>query len=268
MTARRSSYQIRQPPKEVFPESTLSPGGLQLTTLFWDTGILFHQGSHAGARVGNNFEVFGCIMTHVSTKSNAPPHPTYWRRIPSPGGSFSLSPITAFATAAHQGGAIRVGRHHPFPRNLKPSSHTPLGPPHTIGGAPNECFPPGRIHLAGNLKHDNDQLLASSENAVRHASEAGLGPVQNGTAPGSSIDRQADYYRGPGHPSAPMGNSAPQGHASASRIHQFQNATTQSTGHDRTGVGGGRGNNIDAGDRHGGALLPLTAEQPMVEPIA
>ena len=66
MATRRSSYQIRPPPKEVFPESTLSPGGLQLTTLFWDTGILFHQGSHAGARVGNNFEVFGCIVTRVS----------------------------------------------------------------------------------------------------------------------------------------------------------------------------------------------------------
>lgn len=66
MTARRSTtYQIRPPPKEVFPESTLSPGGLQLTTLFWDMGILFHRGSHAGARVGNNFEVFGCIMTRV-----------------------------------------------------------------------------------------------------------------------------------------------------------------------------------------------------------
>jgi hypothetical protein len=65
MTARRSSYQIRPPPKEVFPESTLSPGGLQLTTLFWDMGILFHQGSHAGARVGNNFEVFVCITTRV-----------------------------------------------------------------------------------------------------------------------------------------------------------------------------------------------------------
>lgn len=64
--ARRSGYQIRPPPKEVFPESTLSPGGLQLTTLFWDTGILFHQGSHAGARVGNNFEVFGCVLTRVS----------------------------------------------------------------------------------------------------------------------------------------------------------------------------------------------------------
>ena len=63
MMARRSSYQIRSPPKEVFPESTLSPGGLQLTTLFWDTGILFHQGSHAGARVGNSFEVFVCITT-------------------------------------------------------------------------------------------------------------------------------------------------------------------------------------------------------------
>ena len=66
MTPRRSAtYQIRPPPKEVFPESTLSPGGLQLTTLFWDIEILFHQGSHAGARVGNNFEVFGCIMTRV-----------------------------------------------------------------------------------------------------------------------------------------------------------------------------------------------------------
>ncbi len=67
MMARRSSYQFRPPPKEVFPESTLSPGGLQPTTLFWDTEILFHQGSHAGARVGNNFEVFGCIMTRESS---------------------------------------------------------------------------------------------------------------------------------------------------------------------------------------------------------
>ena len=131
-------------------------------------------------------------------------------------------------------------------------------------GASNDCFPQGRVHLPGNLKHDNDQL-ASSENAVRHASEAGLGPVQNGTAPGSSIDRQASYYRGAGYPSAPMGNSAPQGH-NTNRIHQLQNATTQSMGHDRTGVGGGCGNNIDASDRHGG-VLPLTAEQPMVEPI-
>lgn len=65
MTARRSTYHIRPPPQEVFPESTLTPGGLQLTTLFWDAGILFHQGSHAGARVGNNFEVFGCIATRV-----------------------------------------------------------------------------------------------------------------------------------------------------------------------------------------------------------
>lgn len=148
---------------------------------------------------------------------------------------------------------------------MNPSSHAPLGHSHTIG-APNERFPPGRVHLAGNLRHDNDQL-ASSENAVRHASEAGLGPVQNGTAPGSSIDGQAGYYRGAGHPSAPMGNSAPQGH-NTNRIIQFQNVTTQSTGHDRTGVGGGRGNNIDAGDRPHGCILPLTAEQqPMVEPI-
>jgi hypothetical protein len=76
--ARRSTYQIRQPPKEVFPESTLSPGGLQLTTLFWDAGIMFHQGSHAGARVGNNFEVFGCITTRVFLSSlsldNVPPY--------------------------------------------------------------------------------------------------------------------------------------------------------------------------------------------------
>ena len=73
MMARRSSYQIRPPPKEVFPESTLSPGGLQLTTLFWDMGILFHQGSHAGARVGNNFEVFGCITTRAYFPSHSRP---------------------------------------------------------------------------------------------------------------------------------------------------------------------------------------------------
>ncbi|KAI0296428.1 hypothetical protein BC826DRAFT_233837 [Russula brevipes] len=258
MTARRSSYQIRPPPKEVFPESTLSPGGLQLTTLFWDIGILFHQGSHAGARVGNNFEVFGCITTHVSNKSNAPPHPIYWRRIPSPGGSFSLSgPIAPFATAAYQTGAHRVhGRHHSFPRNHP--SFAPL-PPHMTTPLPNECFSPGRAHVP--LKHDSDQL-ASSENAVRHASEAGLGPVQNGTAPGSSIDRQAGYYRGAGLPSAPMGNSNPQGH---NLIIQFQNSTTQSMGHDRTGVGGGRNTNIDADDIHGG--FPLPVEHLTVQPI-
>ena len=127
-------------------------------------------------------------------------------------------------------------------------------------GASNECFSPGRVHVP--CKHDSDQL-ASSENAVRHASEAGLGPVQNGMAPGSPFDRQTGYYRGAGYPSAPMGNSTPQGHHN--RIIQFQNATTQSTGHDRTGVGGGRNNNIDAGNRHGG--IPLPAEQPIIQPI-
>ncbi|KAH9979748.1 hypothetical protein BJV74DRAFT_887951 [Russula compacta] len=237
MTTRRSGYQIRSPPKEVFPESTLSPGGLQLTTLFWDTGILFHQGSHAGARVGNNFE---------------PPHPIYWRRIPSPGGSFSLSdPISTFTSVAYQGGVHR--RQLTLPRG--PPSHSPLT--HHIAGTLNECFSPGRVHVP--IKHDNDQL-ASSENAVHHASEAGLGPVQNGTAPpGSSIDRQAGYYRGAGHPSAPMGNFTPYVH---NRILQFQNATTQSTGHDRTAVSGGRNSNIDAGDTHDG--FPLPVEHPRI----
>ncbi|KAI0301641.1 hypothetical protein B0F90DRAFT_323949 [Multifurca ochricompacta] len=227
MMARRSNYQIRPPPKEVFPESTLSPGGLQLTTLFWDTGILFHQGSHAGARVGNNFEVFSCITTHVSNKSNTPPHPTYWRRIPSPGGSFSLSdPITAFTSTAYQ----------------------------------DEYFSQGRAHVP--IRRDSDQLV-SSENAMRHASEAGLGPVQNGTAPGSPIGRQAGYYRGTGYPSAPMGNSAPQGHG---RIPQSQKATTQPMGHDRTGVGGGRNNNnMDVSDRHGSVPLPAGHK---VQPIS
>ncbi|KAI0250667.1 hypothetical protein BJV78DRAFT_546061 [Lactifluus subvellereus] len=259
MMARRSSYQIRPPPKEVFPESTLSPGGLQLTTLFWDMGILFHQGSHAGARVGNNFEVFGCITTHVSNKSNAPPHPIYWRRIPSPGGSFSLSgPITAFASTTYQGGAHRIhGRHHPFARNHP--SHAPP-PPHLTAGASNEYFPQGRAHVP--IKHDNDQL-ASSENALRHASEAGLGPVQNGTAPGLSIDRPTGYHCGAEPLSAPMGNSAPQGH---DRVPQFQNPTTQPTGHDRTGVGGGRKDNIDTSEMLGS--VPLPAGQPLVQPIS
>ena len=191
-----------------------------------------------------------------------PPHPTYWRRILSPGGSFSLSsPLPAFASATFQGGAHRVhGRHQSFLRNS--SSHTPL-PPH-MAGALNDRFSPGRSHVP--IKHDSDQQLASFENAVRHASEAGLGPVQNGAAAGSStIDRQAGYYRGAGYPSAPMGNSTPQGH---NRNAQFENTTTQSTGHDRTGVGGGRDNNIDAlaGEMHGGGV-PLPAEYATVQPI-
>lgn len=276
MMPRRSSYQIRPPPKEVFPESTLSPGGLQLTTLFWDTGILFHQGSHAGARVGNNFEVFGCILTHVSSKSNVPPHPTYWRRIPSPGGSFSLStnPIPAFTSAAFQGGPHRHGRHQSYPRNS--SSHTPLSH-HQMAGALNDCFSSsGRAssHVpTTTIKNDNDQQLAPPEKAVRHASEvAGLGPVQNVAAAGSSIDRQAaGYYAGAGtYPSAPMGNSAPLAHNHI-RIPQFENATTQSTGHDRTGVGGGRNSNTDAGDMHAGTGsggLPLPVEHPTAQPIS
>jgi hypothetical protein len=200
--------------------------------------------------------------TDVSNKSNAPPHPTYWRRILSPGGSFSLSsPISAFTPSTFQGGAHRVhGRHQTFLRN--PSSHTPLS--HHMAGPLNDRFQSGRSHVP--IKHDSDQHLASFENAVRHASEAGLGPVQNNSAAAgsSTIDRQAGYYRGAGYPSAPMGNSAPQGH---NRIPQFENATTQSTGHDRTGVGG-RDNNIDAlaGEMHGGGV-PLPAEYPTVQPI-
>ena len=131
-----------------------------------------------------------------------------------------------------------------------------------MAGALNECFPQGRGHV--HIRHDSDPQLASFENAVRHTSEAGLGPVQNSAAAGSSIDRQAGYYRGAGYPSAPMGNSAPLGH---NRILQFENATTQSMGHDRTGVGGGRDNNIDAGDMHGGGV-PLPAEyHQTVQPI-
>ncbi|KAH9042544.1 hypothetical protein EDB85DRAFT_1885813 [Lactarius pseudohatsudake] len=248
--ARRSTYQIRSPPKEVFPESTLSPGGLQLTTLFWDTGILFHQGSHAGARVGNNFEVFGCITTHVSAKCNAPPHPSFWRRIPSPGSSFSLtSPITPFTSTAYQGGVHR--RHHPFPRNHSPH---PQLPPHTTTGAPHEQFSQqGRATTHLPIKHDDDQR-ASSDGAVHHASEAGLGPVQNGTAPGSPIDKEAGYCRGTGYPNVSMGNSAPQGH---NRNPLFQNAT----GHDRTGVGGVRNGNIDMNNRHA-----PPAGHPIVQP--
>ncbi|SRR6266478_1994073 len=199
-----------------------------------------------------------------------PPHRTYWRRIPSPGGSFSLStsPIPAFTSATFHGGPHRVhGRHQSFPRN--PSSHAPLS--HQLAGTLNECFSSGRAnaHVPTTIKYDNDQQLASAEDAVRHASEvAGLGPVQNSAAPGSSIDRQAGYYRGAGsYPSAPMGNSSPLGHNHI-RIPQFENATTQYTGHDRTGVGGGCDNNIDAMDMHAGSGgLPLPAEYPTVQPI-
>lgn len=241
--ARRSTYQIRSPPKEVFPESTLSPGGLQLTTLFWDTGILFHQGSHAGARVGNNFEVFGCITTHLSAKCNAPPHPSFWRRIPSPGSSFSLtSPITTFASTTYQGGVHRV-RHHPFPRSQSP--HAQL-PPHSTTGTPNEHFLQGRSHLP--IRHDDDQR-ASSDGAVHRASEAGLGPVQNGTAPGSPMDRQAGYCRGAGCPTVSMGDSSLQAH---NHNPQSQNAT----GHDRTGVGGVRNGNIDMSNSQGSIPPP------------
>ncbi|KAI9465761.1 hypothetical protein BJY52DRAFT_1220508 [Lactarius psammicola] len=197
--ARRSSYQIRSPPKEVFPESTLSPGGLQLTTLFWDTGILFHQGSHAGARVGNNFEVFGCITTHVSAKCNAPTKV---------GSTVGMDDII-----------LSLGTIHLIPNYL----------------------------LTRRLGHQTSisrKDRASSEGAVHHASETGLGPVQNGTAPGSPIDRQAGYGRGTGYSNnVSMGNSALQGH---NRNPQFQNAT----GHDRTGVGGVRNGNIDINTRH------------------
>jgi hypothetical protein len=170
-----------------------------------------------------------------------------------------------------------------------------------MAGALNECFSSGRpssthvptttttLTTTTTIKTDSDQQLASSENAVSHASEAaGLGPVQNNAASGSSIDRQATGYYHPGarssgyrdrDPSAPMGNSAapPVAHANNHnhnniRVPQFENATTQSTpGHDRTGVGGGRNNNIDAGDTHsgsgGGLGLPIPAEHPTVQPI-
>jgi hypothetical protein len=162
-----------------------------------------------------------------------------------------------------------------------------------MAGTFNDCFSAGRA--SSSIKNKNDQQLASmTENAVRQASEAaglGLGPVQNNSAaPGSSstsIDsRQTGYYH-PGasssypNPSAPMGNSAaPLAHHNHShnhniRIPQFENATTQSTGHDRTGVGGGRNGNIDAGDMmpvHGGSSsssssgLPLPAEHPHPHP--
>jgi hypothetical protein len=174
---------------------------------------------------------------------------------------------------------VHHGRHQSFPRN--PSSHhTPLS--HQMAGAFNECFSSGRAsasHVPTTMiKNDNDQQMASSENAVRHASDAaGLGPVQNSAAPGpgSSIDRQAGYYPGAwsSNPNAPMGNSAPPAHNhNHIRIPQFENATTQSTpGHDRTGIGGGRNNNIDAGDMHagsGGLPLPLSAEHhPTAQPI-
>jgi hypothetical protein len=144
-----------------------------------------------------------------------------------------------------------------------------------MAGALNECFSSGRpsAHVpTTTIKKDNDQRLTSPENAVRHAPEvaAGLGPVQN-VAAGSSIDRQAaGYYAGAGtYPSAPMGNSTPPAHNhNHIRTPQFENATTQSTGHDRTGVGGGRNSNIDAGDIHAGTGtggLPLPAEHPTVQ---
>jgi hypothetical protein len=158
-----------------------------------------------------------------------------------------------------------------------------------MAGAFNECFSSssGRAssHVSSTstsstatiIKNDSDnQLLATSENAVRHgASEAaaGLGPAQTSAAPGSSsINRQqhtaAGYYPGAGtaypNPSAPMMcNSAPLTHHNNHhiRIRQFENATTQSTGHDRTGVGGGRNSKIDAGDVYpGSGGLPLPAE--------
>ena len=144
-----------------------------------------------------------------------------------------------------------------------------------MAGALNECFSSsGRAsaHVTTTIKNDNDQQLAPSENAVRHASEvAGLGPVQSSSAAsGSSIDRQAGYYPGArSYPSAPMGNSAPLTHNHIRIPHQFENATTQSTGHDRTGVGGGRNNNIDAGDTHAGSggLPIIPAEHPTAQPI-
>ena len=167
---------------------------------------------------------------------------------------------------------MQHGRHQSSSRNS--SSHTPLS--HQMAGALNECYSssgrPSSYVSASTIKSDNDhQLLASSENAVRHASEAaGLGPVQNSAAaPGSSFNRQASgYYPGTGpHPSAPMGNSASLTHNhNHIRVPQFENATTQYTGHDRTGVGGGRNSNIDAaaGDMmyagSGGLPRPLPAE--------
>ena len=153
-----------------------------------------------------------------------------------------------------------------------------------MAGALNDCFSSGRAssHAPTTIKNDSDQLPAPPEKAVRHASEvvAGLGPVQTIAAAGSSIvDRQAaGYYAGAGsNPSAPMGNSAPLAHNHNQHNHiripsQFENATTQSTGHDRTGVGGGgRNNNIDAaGDIHAGTGsggLPLPTEHhPTAQP--
>lgn len=160
-----------------------------------------------------------------------PPHPSFWRRIPSPGSSFSLSsPVTTFTSTAYQGGVHRGhGRHHSFPRNHSP--HTP----HSTTGASNEHFSQGRTPQP--IRHDDDQQ-ASSEGAEHHATEAGLGPVQNGTAPGSPIDRHAGYCRGTGYPTVPMSNSALQ--------RQIRNPQLQTaTGHDRTGVGGVRNSNID-----------------------
>ncbi|KAI0044962.1 hypothetical protein FA95DRAFT_1574135 [Auriscalpium vulgare] len=75
----------RAPPKEVFPEESRGPNGLQLTTIFWETNIRFHAHAHACWMVGGRFEVFECKATHVSTNSTAPPHAGYWQHIPSKG---------------------------------------------------------------------------------------------------------------------------------------------------------------------------------------
>lgn len=186
----------------------------------------------------------------ICAKFLQPPHPSFWRRIPSPGSSFSLtSPITTFTSTAYQGGVHRV-RHHPFPRSQSP--HAQL-PPHSTTGTSNEHFSQGRTHLP--IRHDDDQR-ASSEAATHHASEAGLGPAQNGTAPGSPIDR-AGYCRGAGYPNHSTGNSSLQGH---NRNPQYLNAT----GHDRTGVGGAHNGTIDMSNRHGSIPPPagLLSDQP------
>ncbi|KAH9177734.1 hypothetical protein EDB89DRAFT_1934203 [Lactarius sanguifluus] len=192
------------------------------------------------------FEGENCVLIFVPNLQ--PPHPSFWRRIPSPGSSFSLtSPNTPFTSTTYQGGVHR--RHHPFPRNHSPH---PQLPPHTTTG-PNEQFSQqGRATIHLPIKHDDDQR-ASSDGAAHHASAAGLGPVQNGTAPGSPIDKEAGYCRGAGYPNVSMGNSVPQGH---NRNPLFQNAT-----HDRTGVGGVRNGNIDMNNRHA-----PPAGHPIVQP--
>jgi hypothetical protein len=184
------------------------------------------------------------INVLITVLNLQPPHPSFWRRIPSPGSSFSLSsPITTFTSTTYQGGVHRGhGRHHhPFPRNHSP--HTP----HSTTGALNEHFSQGRTQQLP-IRHDDDQW-ASSEGEEPHASEAGLGPAQNGTAPGSPVDRQTGYGRGAGYPNVSMGNSALQ--------RQIRNPQSQTaTGHDRTGVGG----NIDMSNRHGSIPPPANAQ--------